>query len=151
MSDEKTAAERLAEAEKRATDRKAAKEEARALQRIEDLEACEQIEEQLGADILTAKINVEHGPGLPTLVMVRCPTKPELTRYRTGLKMRDGSPDPKAATEAAELLAAVCVVYPDRKGDVWKALCEARPGVAAGAGSAAIKLSVASAESEGNG
>lgn len=147
----KTAAERLAEVEARATARADAAQEAWAEQRILDLEACEQIEAQLGAEVRTKKIDVVHGPGLPTLVMVRCPTKPELARYRQGIKVRDGAADAKAATESAELLAAVTVVYPDRKGEVWTALCEARPGVAAGAGSAAISLAVASAQAEGNG
>ncbi len=151
MSDKKTAAERLAEVHARAAERKAESDEAFTEQRILDLEACEAEEARLGASVPTKKVDVVWSPGLPTLVMVRCPLKQELTRYRTDLKLKDGAPDPKSATDAAELLAAVCVVYPDRKGDVWKALCEARPGVAAGAGSAAISLAVASAQEEGKG
>lgn len=151
MSEEKTAAERLAEVEARRAEKLKAAEEARAEQRILDLEECERIAEGLGPNVPTAMVDVVHSPGLPTLVMVRCPDRAELARYRSGVKQRDGAVDAKSATDAAELLAAVTVLYPDRKGEVWKALCEARPGVAAGAGSAAIKLSVASAQAEGEG
>lgn len=156
MSEErKTAVERLAEVEARRAAKAAAKDEARAEQRILDLEACEAITDGLGADVLTDMVDVEWGPGLPTLIMVRCPTRPELSRYRSGIKQKDGAVDAKSATEAAELLAAVCVLYPARKAppgekSAWDVLCEARPGAAAGAGSAAIKLSVARAQAEGN-
>lgn len=149
---EKTAAERLAEVEARRADRTAKAAEAFAEQRATDLEAIEDILDGLGPSVLTAVVDVEHSPGLPTCVLVRCPNKAELSRYRAGVKQRDGQVDAKSATEAAETLASGgCVLYPDRKGEAWKALCEARPGVAAGAGSAAIKLSVARAQAEGEG
>ena len=150
MAEAKTAAERLAEVEARQVARAQVKDEARTEQRILDLEACELILDEQGPGVLTAMVDVEHGPGLPTLIMVRCPNKAELSRYRSSIKQRDGQVDAKSATEAAETLASGgCVLYPDRKSETWKALCEARPGAAAGAGSAAIKLSVAKAHTEG--
>jgi hypothetical protein len=151
MSDEKkTAAQRLAEVEAREAERQAERDEAWSEQRILDLEACEAIQAQ-APNVPHSKVDVVWSPGLVTLVMVRCPRKEELSRYRLGIKYNDGAMVPASVTDAAELLAAVTVVYPDRKGDEWKALCEARPAVSAGAGQAALKLSVATAQAEGKG
>jgi hypothetical protein len=154
----KTATERLAEAEARREAREAAKDEARAEQRILDLEAVDEALAKLGDGTPTAIVNVVHSPGLPTLVLVRCPKKHELARYRASIKKRNGEIDSKSAVEATEDLAFVTVLYPDPRApsapdapSLWKRLCEERPGVAAGAGQAAITLSVASAEEEGKG
>jgi hypothetical protein len=154
----KTASERLAEAEARRAAKLAVQEEARAEQRILDLEAVDEAITKLGDGIPTKVIDVVWSPGLPTLVLVRCPKKPELARYRASIKKRNGEIDSKSAVEATEDLAFVTVLYPNPRDvstpedpSLWKRLTEERPGVAAGAGQAAISLSVASAEEEGKG
>lgn len=145
MSDvQKTAAERLAEvAEKRAA-REAVAQAAYDAQRATDEEAIEAILEQ-HPDVLTSRLDVKHSPGLVTCVLLRCPSRPELARFRQGVKSKNGENTNASATDAAELLAAVVVLYPERKGEdsPWKALCDARPAVAANVGVAAIKLAAA--------
>lgn len=158
MSEKKTAAERLAEVEARQATKQAARDEAYAEQRILDLEAVETIRDQLGDGVPTKMVDVTHSPGLPTLVLVRCPKKPELSRFRAGVKKKDGEIDSKSSIEASELLAAVVVLYPNPRDvstpdapSVWTKLCEARPGVPAGAGQAAIALAVATEQAAGKG
>ncbi len=154
----KSAAERLAEAEARRAAKQAEKDEARAEQRILDLEAVEEVLTRLGDGVPTKIVDVVWSPGLPTLVLVRCPKKPELARYRASIKKRNGEIDSASAVQATEDLAFVTVLYPNPRApstpeapSLWAKLCEERPGVAAGAGQAAITLSVASAEEEGKG
>jgi hypothetical protein len=116
-----------------------------------DLEAIDALEESLG-DANVDAVRVAYTPGLPAAAAVRCPTPVQFKRYRDRItprkdaRNRDVEPDPYAA---AEELAAVCLVYPDK--DVYKQMCAARPGLASQLGAAAVRLAVGAEADEGKG
>lgn len=126
---------------------------ARALeQQAIDLEALNTAEIEHG-DGRVGALKITYQPGLPGMVVVRAPSKPELKRYRDrATPKKEGSiPD---RVFAAEELAAVTRVYPaqDKDGNVvFDAMCEAVPGLAAQCGVKAVTLGTASEAEEGKG
>jgi len=140
--------ERLREAHARAQDEaKRAYDVQRELDEIELLK----LKIELGDDNI-ASVDLPYSPGLPTLVAAKAPQGALLKRYRARIKMKDGAIDPMSIAAAAEELVASCRVYParDEGGDaLYRAIGEARPGVYAQLGQAALKLGAGKEADEG--
>lgn len=133
-----SAADKIAEIEARRAKRKAAAAEAYETQRAADLEALDALEVEHG-DSNVASVDVDYQPGAPTMAVVKAPSKIYVKRYQDRVKpKRDGRMGD--AQEAAEELAAVCVVYPGK--EAFDAMVEARPGLRVQCGLAALKLAV---------
>lgn len=140
-------ADSIEEIEARRAERKARNAAEERTQYAADLEALDALEVEHG-DTNVASVRVPFSPGLPTLVVVRCPHPPEVKRYRARVTpSRDGEkPD---YVGPAEELAAVCLRYPDR--ETYERMCLARPGIGPQVGLEALKLASGKAESEGKG
>lgn len=135
--------------------RKAKAQAAADAQKAIDLDAVSDIEDELG-DASTKAIHLPHKTGLVTIVLVRCPDKSEIKRYR-GMIKPDKKGRPGDAAEAHELIGASCRVYPPdddgTEGDsaAFDKLCEAFPGLLGQSGMQAVALSVGEEEKEGKG
>lgn len=139
--------DKLAALEARRAERKKAIADAVAVQRVADLEALEPFEIEHGDRLST--ITIPHTPGLPVLVAVRCPSAPEMKRFRA---RANGRPSDKRGGDmiaANEELGRSCLLYPT--ADVFERMCEACPGLLAQAGIEASKLAVGREEDEGKG
>jgi|GEM_PF-5023240 hypothetical protein len=132
----------VAEVEARRAARKAEQASKRAEQRVLDLEALDGLEVEHG-DSNVAHLDVDAGPGLPTLAAVRCPRPAEVKRYQA--RLREKHPDPVAA---AEEIGAACLVYPPA-GEQRSALLAARPGLPVQLGTLALELATGRAADEG--
>jgi hypothetical protein len=153
MSEEETTNTRLAAIEARREARNKALDSQRDAQRAIDLEAVFELEEEYGASNI-AVLEVPYTPGLPTLVAVRCASPTEVKRYRDGVKEKaNGKPGDRIV--AAELVASVCIVYPDRKSpegqEMLRQILEARPILLVQLGTAATNMGAGKAEAEGKG
>lgn len=143
-----TAAQKLAAAEAARAEKRERQAEARAAQRLIDLEAVAELETEHGASRV-AIIDVPHTPGLPTLVVARCAEEAELKRYRFRLKPeKDGTPGDSVG--AAEEMADNCLIYP-KDAAVYQRLRAERPGIHAQIGVAAVQLAVGKQAEEGKG
>jgi len=131
--------------ERKRAARKADLQAAADVQRAIDVEALDGCEICHG-DTSVCHVDVSYTPGLPTMAVARVPKPAELKRYRARIKHRDGQVDVVAANEAAEELAASCLVYPDK--EIFAAMCEARPGLKAQLGSRASQLAAGKAAEE---
>ncbi len=156
MNEEKeiTAEEKLAkiqaDREARAKERK----EEYNKQRVIDLTAFAELEDKYGATRV-AYLDVEHSPGLPTLIACKAPNEAQVKKYRT--RYKDGSPSDR--TFAVEEIAAQTRIYPPRDMDpgnedaggdaLYKKLLDERPGIHTALGLAALKLVSAKAKEEG--
>lgn len=139
---------KLEEIEARRAARKSQSAKDAEVEKCVDLEAIDALETEHG-DSNIKVIHVPYSAGLPTCVAVRTPKPIEAKRYRDRVKPR---PDSKAAPDyvaAAEELADICLVYPN--AERFKALCEARPGLATQVGLKALELSTGVDEAEGKG
>lgn len=115
-----------------------------------DLQAIDEIEEQLG-DANVAVVSVQYvADDVPVLAAVKAPTPAQLKRFRDRTtphkdgRNREVQPD---TVKAAEELVAVCLVYPDK--DAYERMCQARAGLPVSLGAAAVKLAVGVEEAEG--
>lgn len=133
--------------EKRAA-RKAAAEDAEKAQLAIDLEAVDALEEEFGYNEIVA-MRVPHVPGLPVMVAARCPTEPEMKRYKHRLKLKKIDGDMPDYNFAQAELAESTLKYPDK--DTFAKLCAVRPAIKEQLGSAAAKLAQAHSEAEGKG
>lgn len=124
-------------------ERKARVEVEKTKQRAIDLRALNSAEEEYG-DEMVAFLELPYTPGLPGMVIVKCPLPDALKVFRA--RLREKSPD---ATKAAAELARRCMVYPD--AEVFKELLEKRPGIDAQAGLHASRLAIAREKTEGEG
>jgi hypothetical protein len=148
MSEDKKPAELtpLEAVELKRAERRAARQAEYDAQRVKDLEALTDLEDEHGSENI-GHIDVPFSPGSPTLVAVKTPEKKYVKRYRETVKPnKDGSHSGKSV-EAAETLAACVVVYPAK--EVYESICEARAGVAVAAGMKALELVSARESSEG--
>lgn len=127
--------------------RRKAREEQRKAQRATDLEAITAIETEDGVELTL--LDVLSPPGMPTLVALRDPTKPEITRYRARVrpKRQDDRPDTIAA---AEEIGLSCLRYPP-PGEVRDALLSALPNLQVLIGTTAIDRSHGKVIEEGKG
>ena len=121
--------------------RKAALAARAAEQETRDIEALDDFEAERG-DTSVAAVRVAYTPGLTTMAIVRCPTRAEIKRFQARTKGKD--PDVVAA---ATELAEACLLYP--QGEAYAQLVEARPGLPVQLGTAAIRLATGQAEAEG--
>lgn len=139
---------RMAALAKKRADRNAEIERKEAEQELIDLEAIFEIEEQIGVKNV-AKVRVNYAEDLPVLVAVRCPTGPEMKRYKDmgSTTNKEGNLDLRAHRAAVEALATACLKYPDP--DTYALLKEARPGLHTVLGNAAVKLATGREEDEG--
>jgi len=135
--------ERIAQTEARRAARKADLEKQRVEQYSLDLAALDTAEEEHG-DARIARLDLDYTPGLPTIVVVKCPSRDHIKVYRA--KVSEKKPD---HTKAAVWLAGRCLVYPSP--EVFEQLIDAYPGIDAQAGLRASLLSVAKAQDEGEG
>lgn len=123
----------------RRAERRAKAEAERQAQYAADLAALDALEEKHGVTNI-AHIEVPFTPGFPTLIVARTPAPSELKRYRDRTRRNpDGGAAPDTG-KAAEELATVCLVYPER--EQFAGLLAARPGIGAQLGLAAIGLAV---------
>ncbi len=123
--------------------RKAERAKAQRAQYATDLEHLDLLEQERGDGAVTS-LSVDRD-GFPTLVIVRCPTEPEVKRFRTQTRpVGDKTPDP---TIPAETVGSMCLLYPDK--DTFAKMCVAVPGLHAQAGAAALELATAKAHDLG--
>jgi hypothetical protein len=148
MSDAKELSPLEAAEAKRAA-RKAKAQEAADAQKAIDTEAIDAIEASLGDSAIKA-IDIPFRAGLVSKVAVRCPSKPEINRYRDRVKPqrdRRNVEVPGDAAAAHEEIGAVCVVYPDK--EQFAKVCEVLPGLLGQCGMHAVALSVGEEEKAG--
>lgn len=131
-------AKRAARAE--ATSAKAAE------QRATDLEAIYDLEDRYGETNIST-IEIPYVDGLPVVCAVKTADEGAVKRYDHETKPKKGQDPDRVA--AAERVAAVCVVYPER--DVFDQMCAARYVLKRQAGIAAIELATGAVEAEGKG
>ncbi len=110
----------------------AAKEEQQAI----DAQALYDAGEEHGVDKIREVPLTSFLPGLPTLVVIRRPTKMEHKRF-TDLTAKKGAETPEYM-KAAEQLAGACVVYPPK--EVYEEMCAECPGIKVPIGVAAANL-----------
>ena len=124
--------------------RKEALANAKAEQFAADLAALNDLEVEHG-DENVARVGVgRYSLGLPTLVVVRPLSKPELKRFRD--RVRGENAD---AASAADEAGASAMLYPTKDSELYAALIAAAPGVLTRAGTAAVQLAAGMAASEG--
>lgn len=133
----------IADLERRRAERKAANGQLRTEQYARDLLALDALEEELG-DGRVAPLELSFfTPGLPTFVVVRAPDEVSYRRFRDMVRNSKGT----AHGKAADMLADVCVAYPD--ADTYKKLRDAYPGVHDSVAVQAIRLTEGKAAEEG--
>jgi hypothetical protein len=138
----------LQKAEALREERRAARQKAHDDQRAKDLVMLVNLEDE--RDGLVAHVEVSHVSGLPTMVIVGCPTKAHVKRYRDRCKP-DAKGRPGDGTAAAEELASTSgiVLYPD--ADTYARMCDKFTGLHAQVGATASGLSVGKVTEEGKG
>lgn len=116
-------------------------------QRVIDLDAITELEISSGDTL--GVVNVLHATGLPTCVAVRCPKPVEMKRFRDQVRPHKKTGELPDSIGPAEVLATVCLVYPDR--ETYAKMCEARPGISVTIGGMAVSLATGRDEAEGKG
>ncbi len=141
--------DKIAEIEARRAKRKAGLAEQETEQRVTDLEALDAAEVEHG-DSNVCHMDVPYTPGMPTMVIARCPKPSEVKRYQDRVKPKaNGKTSPDAPMDAAKELTACVLVYPHK--DVFATLCEQRPSLDLQLGVEALGLAQASRVDEGKG
>lgn len=105
------------ELEKRRAERRAAKHELYEAQKLEDLEARDRLEEELGdGQVLAIEISeATWKPGVVTMALFKLPNATQAKIYKqTITPNKDGSPGD--IVKASDVLAAQCCIYPDKDG-----------------------------------
>jgi hypothetical protein len=143
-------ATKRAEIEKRRADRALAIDKGREAQIGDDLGAIDALEEAEGQSYRTMTSN-GFKPGVPVKVAYRAPSSPEYKRYKDQVSRAASKNDAKARTEAQELLATVCLVYPAPDTKEREALLDAFPGTLISVAIECAKLAELKAEDEGKG
>jgi hypothetical protein len=137
-----TAAERIAAVEKRRNARRLQSEDVRLEQVATDLEAFESLETEHGEGKVKRLDLPYFTSGLPTFVVVRAPDEQYVKRMRTMIRATPKNPGP-----AQDMLADVCVAYPD--APTYKRVRAEYGAIHDSVGNAAVKLSQAQAAEEG--
>ena len=136
----------VAEIEARRAARKAALAAQRDEQYAKDLEALDGLEVKHGDGGVTSVETPSYSAGLPTMAVVRAPSKSEYDRFRDQIVRSKGGP---AQIQAQDMLADVCVAYPDK--ETYKRMREAFPGIHVSVSVAAVKLADGKIAEEGKG
>lgn len=148
MSETKDPAAQIAEIEARRAERKKNTESKQLVQKAVDMAALEQLEIEHGEDNLAILEIPQFTPDCVTLVVARCPTTPEIKRYRYRASDRTGKRNETITGDrvaAAEELGESCLKYPSR--EEFDKVCDARPGLKAQLGALAVTLVVGDAKS----
>ncbi len=133
--------------EARRAARKATGDKERKEQLAKDLEALDALEVQHG-DGRVARLTVQFfTPGLPTMVIVSTPSDGHFTRYRQQIRKAGQNVEAKGA--AADMLASVCVAYPDE--DTYNRMRKVYPAIHDSVYIQAAQLGQARTEDEGKG
>lgn len=103
---------RIQEIEERRAKRKEATAKARDEQYAKDLEQIDRIEQELGDDRVTVLEMPSFVAGLPTVVVVKTPSKGVVDRFRQ--MVRKAGKNAEALGAAADLLYPESIVYPDK-------------------------------------
>jgi hypothetical protein len=143
------ATDRIAEIEARRNARKAALLAQEDEQRATDIEALDKAEVEHG-DSNVCHMDVPYTPGMPTMVIARCPSPVHVKRYQDRVKPKaNGRASPDAPMDAARELTAMVLVYPSK--EVFAELVEQRPSLDLQLGVEALGLAQASRADEGKG
>jgi len=138
---------REAEIQARRAARKAELKKGEQAQRVIDLEALDSAEVEHG-DSNVAYLDVPYTPGMPTMVIIRCPKPSEVKRYQDRVKPKaNGKQSPDAAMDAARELGAATLLYPPK--ELFTELLEQRPGLDMQAGVESLGLARATSADEG--
>lgn len=138
------------EYEKRRAERRAAKHDLFEAQRLEDLEARDRLEEELGdGQVIAIEISEERWkPGVVTMALFKLPNATQAKVYKTTITPnKDGSPGD--LVKASDVLAAQCRIYPEP--DAWKKLLDAFPFVGTNGAVACVKAAEGKQADEGKG
>ena len=114
----------LEEQERLLEQRKEARASAEKVQRLKDLQARVELEDEHGE--LAAVSVAKFRDGQPTMALIRTPSVPEYKRYKD--KIFHAKQNAKALKAASEELAAQCWVYP-KSQEERDAMIEAFPGL----------------------
>jgi hypothetical protein len=134
---------KLEEAKARLDAQAAEAQEARDDQEATDLEALYEAKIEHGLEAVVA-VAVPHTPGLPLMAIVRRPKPIEHKRFTDLVSKKDAaSPE---YMKAAEQLAAICLVYPEK--EVYAKMCDAFPGLKVPLGVAAANLAAGKARED---
>ncbi len=143
---DKTPAQIVAELEAERVKRAKAVDERADAQRVTDLTAVMALEDTHGASGVKV-IRLPYAAGLPTLIVVRRAQPVELKRYRDQQTLtKKNQVDLSAINRAAEMVADLAVVYPDK--DTYALVRETFGGVHSQAGLEAIKLAEGKADED---
>ncbi len=133
----------LQASERRRTERRAERQKLHDAQRVIDLDAVSQLEDEYGLEAIKL-VDVPFLPGSVTLAAVRRPSKPEFKRYQDTLKN-----NPKDTSTPCELVGKVSCVYPPK--DAHEALFDRLPALPVEMGMAALTLVSGRIADEGKG
>lgn len=126
----------IAEKEARRAERKAATAAARAEQYAKDLEQIDALEEEHGEDRIAVLTMPSFRQGLPTVVVAGTPQPLVYKRFKQ--QIVSASDDASRRTDAMDLLATSCLLYPDK--ETYAKMREAWPAIHDGLGLEAVKL-----------
>jgi hypothetical protein len=133
----------IEEIEARRAERKATRVQARQEQYAKDIVEIDRLEAELGDDRVAVLKMPSFVPGLPTVVVVKTPSKPHMNRFR---EMAQKAKDNRVAIgEAAAMLASSCIAFPEK--EVYERMREEWPAIHDNAGIEAIRMG----EAEGKG
>lgn len=130
---------KIEELEKLRAERREAASKQRDEQHAKDLEALIELEDLYGFDALR-KLNTTHFvPGIPTFAVIKSPGGTAVYKRYTD-KVRKAQKQAQLIGAAQEELGISCLVYPDPKSEVAKAMIEAFPGMPISIAVAAINM-----------
>jgi hypothetical protein len=138
--------ERIEEIQARRAARKAQAELLIEEQQARDLEVADELEMEHGDHNVRVVNLASPVPGLPTLVVVRCPKTAEVKRWQSRMK-QSSKGKPADGIAAAEELATPCILYPAK--DACEQLFAERYALKFQLGQHALSLHDAKAEEQG--
>jgi hypothetical protein len=137
----------LEELEAKVAARKASRDVAKAAQELVDRTALAELQLETEDDLVTLRLGI-YRDGLPVFVAARPPTEPEFRRYSQMVRRSKG--DAEMITNAQELLADTCWVYPPKsEADLRKAVKLATPSILLAIAVQLVKQTEAKAADEG--
>jgi hypothetical protein len=133
----------IAAIEARRAERQASTQKARNAQYAIDVARVDELEEEHGAGRVRVLKTSSFVPNLPTLVVVKTPSELHFKRFRQQVRKANG--DTEEIGAAKDLLASVCLAYPDEV--TYARMKQSWPSIHDNVGQAAIQMG----EAEGKG
>jgi hypothetical protein len=133
----------VATIEARRAERKAGIAKARAEQYGRDVVQVDRLEQELGDDRVAVLKTPSFVAGLPTVIVVKTPTKPQFARFRS--QVQKSKSNSEAIGAAQQMLGDSCVIYPER--EIYDRMLGEWPALQDNVGLEAIRLG----EAEGKG